>query len=151
MSTLSENWSLPGAATHGILAEGDRRVAFFLEYDRGTESIPVLIEKFRRYEQLVAHGAPNWPVLLVLPHATREQQLLHQLRRHRTATPVAVTNHDILRPGTDVTDAVWLMLSSTGTRKRLTELDARSDPAGETALSRLYRRSASKTAILRGR
>jgi hypothetical protein len=36
------------ADAHGIYAEGTRRVGFFLEYDRGTEALPVLADKAQR-------------------------------------------------------------------------------------------------------
>ncbi|MFD0583076.1 replication-relaxation family protein [Dactylosporangium darangshiense] len=64
---------------HGIYAEGQRRIAFFLEYDRGTESVPLLLDKLKRYEQLTAQGGPAWPVLFFLPDRARERQL-HQQR-----------------------------------------------------------------------
>jgi len=58
---------------HGIWAQDEQRVAFFLEYDTGTESHPALLTKLGRYARHVHEGGPRWPVLFWLPTAAREQ------------------------------------------------------------------------------
>jgi hypothetical protein len=125
---------------HGIYAEDQRRIAFFLEYDRGTESVPVLVDKLQRYEQLTAQGGPAWPVLFLLPDRAREDRLHSRLGRRPLATPAATATREALRGGVCVADAVWLPISAPDSPRRLIDLDALSDPADDAALTRLDRR-----------
>ncbi|MFF5230707.1 replication-relaxation family protein [Dactylosporangium sp. NPDC000521] len=128
---------------HGIYQEGDRRVAFFLELDRATESVPTLVEKVQRYEQLVTEGGPAWPVLFSLPDRTREQHLHQALGRQPRAVPVATVARDRLLDGTGVADAVWLPTGAAGAPeppRRLIDLGRLGDPADDSALLRLDRR-----------
>lgn len=128
---------------HGIYEEDGRRVAFFLEYDRGTESVPVLVEKARRYAQLVTEGGPAWPVLFSLPDRGRERLLHELLGRQPRAVPIVTMARDRLRPDVCVADAVWLPTGAGGAPeppRRLIDLDRLGDPADDTALMRLDRR-----------
>ncbi|GIG46767.1 replication-relaxation family protein [Dactylosporangium siamense] len=52
---------------HGVFVEGERRTAFFAEFDTGFEQQSVLLSKVRRYDAHVAQGGPAWPVLFWLP------------------------------------------------------------------------------------
>lgn len=67
---------------HGIWCQDQQQVAFFLEYDTGTETLAHLAAKIEAYRRLRGDGGPTWPVLLFLPGPTREQNL-HQ---HLAAT-----------------------------------------------------------------
>lgn len=125
---------------HGIYAEGQRRIAFFLEYDRDTESVPQLLDKVKRYEQLTAQGGPAWPVLFFLPNRARERQLHQQLGRRLIATPVATATREALRTDLCVADGIWLPVGMQERPYRLIELDTFSDPADDAALARLDRR-----------
>ncbi|WP_344514936.1 replication-relaxation family protein [Dactylosporangium maewongense] len=128
---------------HGIYQEGDLRVAFFLELDRATESVPTLVEKVQRYEQLVTEGGPAWPVLFSLPDHTREEHLHKALGRQPRAVPVATVARDRLMDGTGVADAVWLPTGAAGAPeppRRLIDLGRLGDPADDSALLRLDRR-----------
>jgi hypothetical protein len=125
---------------HGIFEEGQHRVGFFLEYDRGTESLPVLAEKAQRYEELIAQGGPAWPVLFFLPNSTREQRL-HELLQHRQATgPIATTARSRIRADQCVADAVWLATGTPDVPRRLADLGQLGDSADDAALVRLDRR-----------
>ncbi|GAB3868141.1 replication-relaxation family protein [Dactylosporangium cerinum] len=128
---------------HGIYEEGDRRVGFFLEHDRGTESVPVLVEKAQRYEQLVTEGGPAWPVLFSLPDRGRERLLHKVLGRQPRAIPIVTMARDRLRPDASVADAVWLPTGASGAPeppRRLIDLSGLGDPADDAALMRLDRR-----------
>jgi hypothetical protein len=88
---------------HGLWTSNGRTVGWFLECDRGTESLPRLIAKLDAYERLIHSGGPRYPVLFWLPGVTREANL-HQALRHQPSTvPVATATHDA-----DPARAVWL-------------------------------------------
>ncbi|WP_426509597.1 replication-relaxation family protein [Dactylosporangium sp. McL0621] len=125
---------------HGVFVEGKRRVAFFLEYDRGTESLSVLADKADRYGELVAQGGPAWPVLFFLPDRTREDGLHHLLRRRPPTTPVATAVRNELAAQQTVADSVWRPVGNAEHRHRLVALGALGDRPDERALSRLDRR-----------
>jgi len=108
--------------THGIVRpdawgtweDDGRRVEFFVEYDRGTETLGRLVDKLDGYERFEAErGAIAW-VLFAFTSGRREQTA----RRALTAAtvPVATTWHP------DPHDAVWLPLSAAGDRMRLAAL-----------------------------
>ncbi|MBT0772959.1 replication-relaxation family protein [Kineosporia sp. J2-2] len=76
---------------HGVLEhrapQGQlRQTGFFVEYDRGTEPLPVLTGKLRAYRQLRADQNIALPVLFVLPGPIREQHL-HQILTESTGSP----------------------------------------------------------------
>lgn len=102
-----------------------RRVAFWLELDRGTEPLPRLVDKLTGYRQLADAGLSR-PVLIVVPTTTRE----HHLQTHPdlySAGPagdplVATTSADQLTAtGHSPADAVW-RLPGDRRRVRLIEL-----------------------------
>ncbi len=64
---------------HGIWSEGDRQVAWLLEYDTGSEALAHLAAKIVAYRRLRTDGGPAWPVLFHLPGPVREQNLHRHL------------------------------------------------------------------------
>jgi hypothetical protein len=115
---------------HGIWTENGRRVAFFLEMDRGTESHRQLVEKLGRYNQHVARGGPVWPVLFWLPSLPREAALHATLTELRSGSglslPIA-TAVQIL-DGASPADAVWLIHGAGDQPRRLIDLERRGWP-----------------------
>ncbi|RZU76040.1 protein involved in plasmid replication-relaxation [Micromonospora kangleipakensis] len=101
---------------HGLWTTAARTVGFFLECDRGTESLPRLVAKLGRYADLVRRGGPRYPVLFWLPPGGREAHLQHALRRMDLPVPVATATHD-----TDPAAAGWLPADA-WRRVNLTEL-----------------------------
>jgi hypothetical protein len=105
---------------HGIWAEDGQRVAFFFEYDTGTESHPVLLDKLARYARHVQAGGPRWPVLFWLPSSAREQRLHTLLDQEGSALPVATAARDV--HSNSPTDAIWLVHGRDRRPRRLWEL-----------------------------
>lgn len=54
--------------------EDEHQVAFFLEYDTGSEVHAVLRSKLAANRKVVAGGGPVWPVLYWLPSTARERR-----------------------------------------------------------------------------
>lgn len=92
---------------HGLWTHHGRTVGFFLECDRGTESLPRLVAKLGAYADLTRRGGPRYPVLFWLPGGEREANLQHALRRADIPAPVATATSD-----SDPTEAVWLPVDS---------------------------------------
>lgn len=92
--------------------EHGRRVAFWLELDRGTEPLPRVVGKLTGYRQLADVGLSR-PVLFVLPTMVRERHL-HAHPSMHPAGPggglvVATTAAEHLTgTGLGPADAVWL-------------------------------------------
>lgn len=104
---------------HGVWADGDRWVGFFLEYDTGTEGIGRLVSKLLPYQQLAAAGGPDYPVLYVLQSPRREENLHQRLAAGITpAVVVATTN---LVQGADPAAAVWRAFGG-GQLRRMVDL-----------------------------
>jgi len=77
---------------HGIWQVGDHTTGFWLEHDRGTEKIATVLGKLRNYAQLAEVG-PRYPVLLRVPSARRERNLLDALAGLPRGLPVATGVH----------------------------------------------------------
>lgn len=90
---------------HGIWTENQRTVAFFLEYDTGTEPLGTLVAKLDGYERLARVTGNRWPVLFSLHSAVREQHLHRQLSAAGIRYPVATLNR--AEPVSDPAEAVW--------------------------------------------
>ncbi len=78
---------------HGIWRLAERTVGFWLEHDRGTESLGTVLDKLPAYARLVDGGGPRYPVLLHVPSRAREQHLLDALAHLRPSMPVATAVH----------------------------------------------------------
>ncbi|MHB1928003.1 MAG: replication-relaxation family protein [Acidimicrobiales bacterium] len=116
---------------YGVWSESDRRVAFLLEYDNGTETLARLAEKLDRYHRLFTATARQIPVLFAFPGPRREAEARRVLRH--PGVPVATAS---LAPGTSPAAAVWLPVSkdrSSQVRVRLVDLrpPGTTPPTGE--------------------
>ncbi len=99
----------------GIWEQHGRQVEFFLEYDRGTETLSRLVEKLSDYEKVaVDRGTPTW-VLFAFISIRREQTARHALAD--ATVPIATAT-----VGEPPQDSVWLPLSGPQDRLRLSEL-----------------------------
>lgn len=119
---------------HGIFAEHGRRVAFFVEWDRGGEPQRVLAAKLAGYASHVALGGAVWPVLFCLPTTARERNLHGVLDGIGPVVPVATVARDSIDAGWSPADAVWLVHGGSDAPRRLVDLAALGDPAPETEL-----------------
>jgi hypothetical protein len=102
----------------GLWHEHDREVAFFVEWDTGTEDLGRLVGKLAGYEQAAHHG-PRYPVLFCLHSPERERNLHRALAARRDPFPIATAVH----PLPDPAGAVWAIVGdATGARRRLIDL-----------------------------
>ncbi len=119
---------------HGVFTDpGGRRVAFFLEFDTGTERLAVAAAKLTRYAAHAAKGGPAWPVLFWLPTTPRERHLHQLLDTPELPVPVATAARDSLPVGAGPADAIWLVHGGTDTPRRLADLATLGDPAPDHA------------------
>jgi hypothetical protein len=95
-------------------------VGWFLELDRGTETLGRLVDKLVSHRRLHAEGGPPWAVLFVLPNRTREQNLHRKLAEHPEPTlTVATTSPE---SGDDPAGPVWRLAGNGRHRLPLTQL-----------------------------
>ncbi|WP_319462632.1 replication-relaxation family protein [Micromonospora sp. RTP1Z1] len=107
---------------HGIWAEGGRRVAFFLEFDLGTERpLSRLVDKLHGYHDLARTTGRFWPVLFSLPSPVRERHLHQELNAAGTRYPVATAVHADVS-GTSPAEAVWWLHRADVAPLRLADL-----------------------------
>ncbi|MGH3867845.1 MAG: replication-relaxation family protein [Pseudonocardiaceae bacterium] len=119
---------------YGRWRQADREIEFFLEFDFGTEALPVLASKLTGYHQLATATGITTPVLVWLPTTRRETtarralaDTLSQLDRPGSV-PVATSSADFPSAEPDNTPATsrWLPLSGPASRQpgrlRLAEL-----------------------------
>jgi hypothetical protein len=107
---------------HGIWADGDREVGFFLELDRGTEPIGKLVDKLSSHRRLRAEGGPAYPVLYALPSRAREQNLHRRLaERPEPSLVVATTSPEA---GDNPAEPVWRLVGNGRHRHALADLAA---------------------------
>lgn len=98
----------------GVWEEGAQSIEFFLEYDRGTETLGRLVRKLRDYEKFEGErGCSSW-VLFMFESARREQCARYAL----AGATVPVATAAVMRPH----DAVWLPLDGTHGRVGLAAL-----------------------------
>jgi hypothetical protein len=103
---------------YGVWAEASTEVAFFLEYDRGTETLDRLAAKLDGYATLAAAAKDPFWVLFWFPSARREAGARKVLAG--SSVPVATGCHSDAPTG-----AVWLATNGgDGGRRRLSELPA---------------------------
>lgn len=103
---------------YGVWSESDRRIAFLLEYDNGTETIARLAEKLDRYARLFAATGRRLPVLFAFPAPGREAEARRALR-HPTVPVVTAS----FAPGQSPADPVWLPVGPDRARLGLIDLD----------------------------
>lgn len=119
---------------HGVFGEDGRRVAFFLEWDSGSEQLRVLGVKLAGYAAHVRKGGPAWPVLFCLPTTRREANLHAFLDDVVTAVPVATAARDSVAAGVGPADAVWLVHRGSDAPRRLIDLADLGDAAPDEGL-----------------
>jgi hypothetical protein len=119
----------------GVWAEQETEVEFFLEYDRGTETLARLTAKLRDYERFeTERGATAW-VLFAFTSPLREARARIALRP--ATVPVATA---VLAPPAVPCGDLWLPLPPDSCRVRLAALTA--IPKPPEALRRAERNSA---------
>jgi hypothetical protein len=107
---------------HGIWAENGRRVAFFLEFDLGTERpLSRLVDKLHGHHDLAHATGRFWPVLFSLPSPARERHLHQELTATGIRYPVATAVHADVT-GTSPAEAVWWLHRADVTPLRLADL-----------------------------
>jgi Replication-relaxation len=107
---------------HGIFTDHQWRVSFFLEYDTGTEPLPVLVAKVAGYEDLVRATGRIYPVLFWLHSTVREHHLHQRLTEAGIRYPIATAARDAVTPSTGPADAVWRIHRRAGAPLRLADL-----------------------------
>jgi hypothetical protein len=110
---------------HGIWADGDRQVGFLLEYDTGSEVLSRVAAKVEPYARLRRDGGPDYPVLVVLPNATREANLHRKLNGHAARLGVTVattTPTSVSRSPDGLAGPVWKIAATGWPRQRLADL-----------------------------
>ncbi len=117
---------------HGIWTDHSTSRAFFLEYDTGTEPLPILVGKVIAYLQVEAHNRRPWPVLFWLATARREHNfhvaLAATLDGRDLRVPIATGARDhATNLGLSPADAVWWLHRHEGPRLHLRDLPATAD------------------------
>jgi hypothetical protein len=106
---------------HGLYREHGHTVAFYLEYDTGSEYDQALATKLARYTTHIAKGGPAWPVLFRLSTTGRERHLHQLLTGVRLPVTIATTSPDTLDAG-DPAEACWLLHGQPPIPRRLIDL-----------------------------
>lgn len=106
----------------GVWTEDGHTVAFYLEYDAGTENQTTLVNKVARYDEL---PEGRWPVLFSLPSTLREGHFHQKLAALKPGIPVATIARDRL-DGANPAEAVWQLHRAGSSLLRLTEFPVRS-------------------------
>jgi hypothetical protein len=114
---------------HGIFVEEGRTVAFFLEYDTGTEPIRTLVDKLDGYAALGQQGT-YCPVLFYLHSHTREQNLHERIGTCHNAFVATAVRSAAAGPEASPADRVWLLHGAhdSGDRLRLSGLPSEGRP-----------------------
>jgi hypothetical protein len=108
---------------HGVWTDGDQETGFYLELDRGTETIARLVDKLAAQRRLRAEGGPAYPVLFVLPSRAREQHLHRRLTdRPQPALTIATTCPEAGLDQTGPAGPVWRLAGNGRHRLSLADL-----------------------------
>jgi hypothetical protein len=102
----------------GVWTDNGSTIAFYLEYDNGTESLPTLIDKVYRYNRLTD---ARWPVLFSLPSTVREGHFHQQLASLKPKIPIATIARDRL-DSANPAEEVWQLHRAASPLLRLAEL-----------------------------
>lgn len=106
---------------HGIWSEGGRSVAFFLEFDTGTERpLSRLADKLDGYANLARVTGRVWPVLFWLPSTARERHLHQAFTESGVRYPAATAVHG--DGAANPAEAVWWLHRRPGAPVRLVDL-----------------------------
>ncbi|WP_221328418.1 replication-relaxation family protein [Actinoplanes sp. L3-i22] len=113
---------------HGVWREPAGETGFFLELDRGTESLTRLVDKLGAYRRLRVDGGPAYPVLFALPSRAREEHLHAKLAGQllggvRVATCVST-------PGVSPAGPVWRLVGDVRRRLTLVQIPGEHGAAG---------------------
>jgi hypothetical protein len=100
---------------YGYWCWDDGALPFFLEYDRGTESLNRVVSKLDGYARLLSKIGSNAPVLFVFENFRREVNFRKLVRDRRSPSWIATTTK-----GTVYQDQVWLLVDD---RQRVTLSD----------------------------
>lgn len=100
---------------YGVWTDGGTEVAFFLEYDRGTETHDRLVAKLDGYATMASASKDRFWVLFWFPGPKREAAV----RKALAGTPVPVATGYQDEPPTG---SVWLPVGTGQSRRRLVEL-----------------------------
>ena len=130
---VDDRYQMPRPDGAGTWAEDSRAVSFLLEYDTGTEHLPVLAAKLDGYHVLAENLAWNCepcPVLLFcFTSPRREQAARRALAATREAGSVRIATTAIDPSVTSPAGPVWLPLLARGPGQvRLAALDTLPDP-----------------------
>ena len=113
----------------GTLRHGQRAVECFVEYDRGTETLTRLAGKLTGYAELVhATGWSPW-VCFWFPSPRREAEARRVLDHPEVAVATGAGGLGAGK-GAGPGGAVWLPVGSTGSRRHLIDLAARTAVSG---------------------
>lgn len=112
---------------HGLWHHHNRVVGFWLEYDRGSENLPRLVQKLGHYDRLARSGGPTYPVLFSLDSPTREANLHQALAGTASRCPIATTARHGAAHGP--AGPVWALVGhGTTDRVHLHDLDSDHGP-----------------------
>ncbi len=114
---------------HGIFIEDGRTVAFFLEYDTGTEPMKTIVEKLDGYAALGRQGI-YCPVLFYLHSHTREQNLHARIGARNNACIATAVRNASAGSKASPADPVWLLhgAQDNGHRLQLSGLPSKGRP-----------------------
>lgn len=117
---------------HGVWREHDAQVAFFLEYDTGTESHPTRAAKLAGYRTLHQQQL-HWPVLFWLPTTAIETNVHQHLAGQSTGVLVATAARNHATDHGGPAGPVWQIIGDDRTsRLRLAQLPG---PVGTPGLA----------------
>jgi hypothetical protein len=130
---FDDQYRMPHPDGAGIWAEDGRATSFLLEYDTGTEHLPVLAGKLEGYhvlaENLAWHGQPCPVLLFCFGSPRREQAARRALAAAREAGSVRIATTAIDPCVTSPAGPVWLPLPAREPgQARLADLGALPDP-----------------------
>lgn len=113
---------------HGVWAEGERTVGFYLEHDTGAEGLRRLVDKLARYDLFIAEGGPRYPVLFWLHSSAREHRLHAMLTEERQLrVSVGTAARDRLPAPANPAEDLWMLHGQSGALLRLADLPGQLD------------------------